>query len=120
MLRPQATAHASFKDVAWMDTPASGIPLKVNSPEGTLYAMLQTQAKCECAADESNDKFLLLSLHHVKNGQIELPISPNARAASIKDFLQYRAQGKSDALLYKVNTSDLRNVKFTAVPAVWK
>lgn len=123
LLRQQHQTQLHFSGVAWTDWSNVGNPLAVAERGEALYGVLSSSPGCGCADDQNQDSFLTLSLHQAQQGQIKLPLNPLNRVNNVQELAQARARGHGAYLLYRVDASDLRNVKFAVVPKVpqvWK
>lgn len=88
--------------------------LALQGQNGDLYAVLQNTLRL------NGDEFDALSVHSLSRGKLDLTLNSPAAPLivnSIDAMDAATAQGKEAALVYRLDASDLRNLKLTPVPA---
>lgn len=88
--------------------------LALRGQDGELYAVVQNTIRL------NGDEFDALSVHSLRRGKLDLTLSSPAAPLmvnSMEDMDAATAQGREAVLVYKLDATDLRDMKLTPVPA---
>lgn len=108
-----------FSDSGRPSSLAPSLSFPVSGTEGTIYAVVYGRTSQDGKAPS-------FALRAAVGGQVSFPLSwsgdqqpPVPRVVkTLPEFFQARSKEQPVALLYRVDTSDLRNLKLTPVPPV--